>query len=247
MSRQARWIYRDMLDVYYDKEKPLSLNFDVLCDEIGVESDEDRKIVERLLRFKFSENENGYSHEICERVIAEYHAKASIAKANGKLGGRPPKNNQNKPSGFLSGSDQVPLANPDLTGSQANQEPITNNNKPITKENTKPPAGADLFVGVDAQVVSDFKSMRMQMKAKITKTAIDGIKREALKAGLTLESALRICCERGWRGFKADWITQPARGSPGKPEKFNPTEYVNRNRSDKNERDVNFDAEGNPV
>lgn len=34
--------------------------------------------------------------------------------------------------------------------------------------------------------------------------------REAEKAGLTLEGALRICCERGWRGFKAEWITQHA-------------------------------------
>ena len=89
MSRQARWIYRDLLDIYYDTEQPLSLDLDVLCDQLGVESDEERRIVERLLRFKFTKGDDGYSHAICDPVIADYHINATTAQANGKLGGRP--------------------------------------------------------------------------------------------------------------------------------------------------------------
>ena len=84
MSRASRWIYRDMLDVYYDAEAPLSLDLDRLCDEIGVESDDERRLVERLLRFKFLRCEDGYHHQICDKVIAEYKSKAETAKANGK-------------------------------------------------------------------------------------------------------------------------------------------------------------------
>lgn len=144
MSRQSRWIYRDMLDVYYDSESPLPLDLDVLCAEIGVESDDERKIVERLLRFKFIATDEGYRHERCDAEIATYHAKADIAKKNGKLGGRPRKANQNpeKPSGFLSGFNQVHLASPDLTGSQANQEPRTNNQE---KTNTAPDGFEDFW------------------------------------------------------------------------------------------------------
>ncbi|ATQ77879.1 hypothetical protein CR152_27785 [Massilia violaceinigra] len=132
MTRQARWIYRDMLDVYYDAEAPLTLDLDVLCDQIGAESDEERRIVERLLRFKFVKTEAGYTHEICERVIAEYHKKADTAKTNGKAGGRPRKatGNPKEPSGFPSGSDPVATGNQEQTGSQANQEPRTNNQEP---------------------------------------------------------------------------------------------------------------------
>lgn len=129
MTRQARWIYRDMMDVYYDDEKPLSLELDILCDQIGVLLEDERTIVERLLRFKFTKTEEGYTHEVCERVIAEYHGKAEIARANGKLGGRPKKTHLVS-SGFQSGSDPVPIRNPVATGSQANQEPITINHKP---------------------------------------------------------------------------------------------------------------------
>lgn len=134
MSRQSRWIYRDMLDVYYDSEKPLSLDLDVLCDLIGAETEEERRIVERLLRFKFIKGEDGYHQETCARVIAEYHKKAVVAQTNGKLGGRPKKAIAitEKPSGLQSGSDPVPTGNPVETISEANQEPITNNHKPDT-------------------------------------------------------------------------------------------------------------------
>jgi hypothetical protein len=60
--------------------------------------------------------------------------------------------------------------------------------------------------GVSNQIWQDFKKSR---KVKLTQTALDGIKREADKAGWTLENALRECCARGWRGFKAEWITKP--------------------------------------
>jgi uncharacterized protein YdaU (DUF1376 family) len=166
MSRQSRWIYRDMMDIYYDTELPLVLDLDVLCDKLGVEVEEERRIVERLLKFKFTKTDTGYLHHICETVIATYHTKAEIAAENGKRGGRPrkekgepakPKNNQKKPSGLTVGSDPVNaglanethwLANQtqDLadrtqskaneSGLKANQEPRTNNQEPVNPVTT---------------------------------------------------------------------------------------------------------------
>ena len=123
MSRQSRWIYRDLLDVYYDTEKPLNNDFEALCDSIGVESEDERRIVERLLRFKFVKCDEGYRNEVCDRVIAEYQLKAETAKANGKRGGRPRKQSggDEKPSGFLSGSDPQPTGDPAETGLKTNQ------------------------------------------------------------------------------------------------------------------------------
>ena len=62
--------------------------------------------------------------------------------------------------------------------------------------------------GVSDQVWQDFKKSRKTLRAAITQSAIDGIKREADKAGWPLEAALRECCARGWRGFKADWVAE---------------------------------------
>lgn len=71
----------------------------------------------------------------------------------------------------------------------------------------------DMFPGVGPQVVRDFKTLRKAKRAPITATAVSGIAREAAKAGLTLESALKMCCERGWTGFKAEWVAGPGKGS----------------------------------
>jgi uncharacterized protein YdaU (DUF1376 family) len=132
MSRLSRWIYRDMLDVYYDSEKPLPLDVDVLCDQIGVESADERAVVERLLRFKFVKADDGYRHGVCDRLISEYQEKAAIARANGKRGGRKTKQSatDKEPTGFQSGSDPDAIGNPLATESQANQEPVTNNQEP---------------------------------------------------------------------------------------------------------------------
>lgn len=149
MSRPTRWIYRDMLDVYYDKEQPLPLNHEKLFDELGVEVDDERRIVERLLRFKFIKTEEGYRHEICDRVIAEYHKKAETARTNGGKGGRPrnprppqddPKGNPGEPKNNPPGFDPVPTSPPAETGLKTNQEPRTNNQ---SKPKPSSPADAD--------------------------------------------------------------------------------------------------------
>jgi hypothetical protein len=58
-------------------------------------------------------------------------------------------------------------------------------------------------LGVFEQVARDYCQQR---KKKPTITAIDGIYKQAQKAGISLNNALEICCARGWEGFKADWI-----------------------------------------
>lgn len=140
MGRLQRAIYRELIDIYYDTEKPLPLDREKLYDAIGCsESEDEQRLVEKLLRFKFEEKEDGFHHEICDRVIAEYKAKADTAKANGKLGGRPRKaeSNQKEPNGFSVGCDVVIKSKPETSGSKANQEPVTTNQEPKTTEPEK--------------------------------------------------------------------------------------------------------------
>lgn len=61
---------------------------------------------------------------------------------------------------------------------------------------------------VDGQVWADWQVVRKAKKGgALTETALDGVRREAAKAGWTLEQAIRECCSRSWVGFKADWVT----------------------------------------
>lgn len=136
MTRIERWIYRDMIEVYYDTEKPLPLNVNELCHIIGARSEEDRKVVAELLQYKFEKTEDGFRKARCDDEIAAYRAKAETAKSNGRMGGRPAKAKANpeKPNGFRSSSNPVAAGNPGQAGSQTNQEPITKNQEPIQKQ-----------------------------------------------------------------------------------------------------------------
>jgi hypothetical protein len=98
-----------------------------------------------------------------------------------------------------------------------NQEPITKNHKPRTKKDNGAPPGGDavLFPGVEEQVIADFKALRLKAKAPITPTAMQEIAKQAELAGLSLEGALRVCCARGWRGFKAEWVQDDRRKGGG--------------------------------
>jgi len=61
-------------------------------------------------------------------------------------------------------------------------------------------------IGVDASIAADWIQHRKTLKAAPTLTAIDGIAKESERAGISLSDALSVCCQRGWRGFKAEWI-----------------------------------------
>lgn len=66
---------------------------------------------------------------------------------------------------------------------------------------------------VTPETWADYAALRKQHKAPLTATALDGIRREAVKAGWSLQQALAECCARGWRGFKAEWVDKNQKGS----------------------------------
>ena len=90
-------------------------------------------------------------------------------------------------------------------------ETETETYKPETEKDTRAPrfdAQAHLVsIGVDASIASDWIQHRKAIKATPTLTAIDGIANEAARAGTSLADVLAMCCQRGWRGFKAEWIS----------------------------------------
>lgn len=58
---------------------------------------------------------------------------------------------------------------------------------------------------VSQSVWDDFVLHRKSKKAPITETALKGLRREAIKAQISLEKAIETTIERNWVGFKAEW------------------------------------------
>lgn len=87
------------------------------------------------------------------------------------------------------------------------------NTPPISPPPPKPRAktqAAEKPDGVTDGVWTDFTALRKAKHAPLTATALDVIEREAVKAKVSLQTALETCCARGWQGFRADWYAQNA-------------------------------------
>jgi hypothetical protein len=62
---------------------------------------------------------------------------------------------------------------------------------------------------ISPELLKDFLQVRKAKRAgTLTETAFKGIIREAGIAGISTEDAVRICCERNWVSFKANWDWQ---------------------------------------
>ncbi len=214
LTRLERSIYRDLIDLYYDTEAPLPLDMKALCRRVIARSNEEVTAVEQVLNEFFNETPDGWYHSRCEEEIERYRA-SNTQKALAGQASAAARAAKKKQALNVRSTDVQRPSNERAT----NQEPITNNQEPITNNQDKTPAApaaakaalsvADLVgMGVEQQVAADFIAVRKAKKAPLTSTALDGIKREAEKAGITLGRALATCAVRGWGGFNAEWVQQ---------------------------------------
>jgi uncharacterized protein YdaU (DUF1376 family) len=179
--------YLRMLWAYYTSESPISGDFE----DIAFAMRTDEKTVRLLMRHFFTEAPDGWHHTRCDKEIAEYHSKAEKAR--------------NSANARWKNADAMRThseRNSNATVFDANQEPITNNHKPVKEKATVVATPH----GVSDSVWQDFIKHRKAKKAQVTQTVIDGIQREADKAGWSLDAALSECITRNWQSFKADWV-----------------------------------------
>lgn len=206
--------YRMLLDVYYTTEQPLPVEVKSAARKAGARTKDEIAAVEIVLNEFFTLTENGWIQKRCESEIAFYQQKAENNKVVGKLGGRPKKQTQTVSDGNPEITQTVSENNP--------QETLTTNHKPLTiinKEKDKKKAvSADAPPdGVSDSVWQDFIAIRKTKKAALTATAIKLIQSQADKAGVTLQSALETCCERGWASYNVDWLKNSNGSSHSQP------------------------------
>ena len=81
--------YRRMLDIYYSSEKPLPLDLGWLCRLVRAFSPEERAAVEFVRNQFFEKYEDGWRNQRADKEIKLSYKRAKVARANGKMGGRP--------------------------------------------------------------------------------------------------------------------------------------------------------------
>ncbi|MBS1834260.1 MAG: DUF1376 domain-containing protein [Acidobacteria bacterium] len=203
LSTYEHGVYNLVLDLYYTDESPVSTeDAYAVC---RADSAKDRASVDRVLSKFFTQDGAVWHHGRVDEEIAKYREKAEKNRGFASLGGK--QKAKRNASETLSETPENRLAN-----DTPSHKPIANSHKKA-KEDTPT---AVVFDGVPDQVIADFRKLRQAKKAAITQTAIDGIAREARKAGLSLSQAMAMCCERGWAGFKAEWVKSDPGDRPAK-------------------------------
>jgi uncharacterized protein YdaU (DUF1376 family) len=183
--------YRRLLDEYYLAERPLNGCSTTVARMIGMRGHEAE--VDYVLRSFFTQDEEGcWTNHRADREIQHFKLKSEKASQAGKASA------ERRLNGRSTDVEQM-LSERQLTN---NQEPITNNHKPVKEKATVVATPH----GVSDSVWQDFVKHRKAKKAQVTQTVIDGIQREADKAGWPLDAALRECITRNWQSFKADWV-----------------------------------------
>ena len=197
LSRLEHSIYRDLIDWCYLDEAPIPLDLELVSRKLRLCSTDDERALNNVLTDFFECTNEGYTQKRIQQEIAEYYAQKANASKAGKASAEARKIKQ--------------LEQP-LNDRLTNHKPITKNQEPIKEEKTSRAPRFDaqahlVSMGVDQSIAADWLQSRKTLKAAVTITAIDGIAREAAKAKIALSDALALCCQRGWRGFKAEWVS----------------------------------------
>lgn len=181
-------VYRRLIDLYMETEEPIPNETQQVIRRLRLGSS--GLILETILKEFFTlEADNCWHNSRCDTEILAYKRLADVSRINGKLGGRPRK------------TQRVILDNPAGTQQEpSGLQPRTKNQEPITNKYIPP---------INGELLADWLEVRKAKRAgKLTETAWNGLEREANTAGISASDAVKVCCERGWQSFKAEWLTK---------------------------------------
>ena len=135
LTRVERSLYRDMIEMYYDKEQPLPLDENQLFRRVLAITDEEKQAVKNVLADFFVRSDDGWRHERCDAEIEAYHAKQEQQSRAGKASAAKRSGKKTPPDEPVNNQQSTDVERP-LNDCSTTDEP-TNNHKPITN-NHKP-------------------------------------------------------------------------------------------------------------
>lgn len=181
LTRIERSIYRDLMDVYYDTEEPLTLDRAALCRKIIARSPEEATAVEQVLNEFFIESMTGWVHIGCEMGIAAFRASNSQKSAAGKASAAAraliKQQALNGRSTDVATDDGTPVEQT-FNGSATNQYPVSKNQRKPKPTSSAGAAGGkpfDQFWAVYPRRVGKADAQRAWTKIKPDAELVDNI------------------------------------------------------------------------
>lgn len=211
LSPLEHGVYNLFMDTYYLSEKPLCADHADLMRTHCLRSADEVSAGEIVLKDFFVLTDLGYIQKRCDIEIDSFHGKSKSASESANA--RWERVRCERIANALRTECEGNANHKPLT---INQELITNNQdkskdlapsaiKKIPKPKTIAPLETLLALGVAEKAAADWLIVRKAKRAPLTGTALDELKLEAGKAGITVAQAVAICAKKSWQGFNAGW------------------------------------------
>ncbi len=128
LSLEEEAVYLRLINHYLNTEQPIPSETQWVIRRLRLET---QSVIDHVLAEFFELTDKGWVHIKCEEMLKAYRKTVKKNRANGAKGGRPRKHlgskeTQSEPTGNPLATQTKPTGNP-------NQEPLTNNHKPVNQ------------------------------------------------------------------------------------------------------------------
>jgi len=208
LTLEEEAIYFRLVNHYYDTEQPFS-DLEMVFRRLRIVKQSAQAML--ILREFFVETDGEWHHMRCDKELRLYRETREQQSEAGKASAVKRALNV-KPTTVERPLNEASTES-QRTGNQIetiNQEPLTKNQEPLTKRKNAKVFSIDSMLEIGPELAMEFIKHRKAVKAPLSAVAWDQFVKEALKAGWTVEDAVRECIGRGWRSFKAEWVTSKA-------------------------------------
>jgi uncharacterized protein YdaU (DUF1376 family) len=136
LSWIQKWAYRELLELYYDQEKPIANDLDMIFFKLGAQEYDQQQAIELVLKHFFEADGNVFVNKRCDDEICHYQKKQTAASNAGKASA----------AARMSTAVKQPLNSRQLTSNH------NHNQEPITKKRFKKPLIEDCVLHINDKV-----------------------------------------------------------------------------------------------
>lgn len=199
LSMLEHGAYTLLIDACYDRER--FPTFEDALDWTWARTDAEIEAVKFVLS-KFFELKDGiYMQSRISDELMNYHA---LSETNSRIAReREEKRRDRKRTEY----EACTNGEPGVNEAPPNQEPRTKNQEPNIKESKFSFLDEILKLGGEKELVLDYIKHRKEKKASLLKTGFNGFKRELDKSNLDVNTVMKICIDKAWRGFESEWLS----------------------------------------
>ena len=129
LTRLERLLYREAIELYYDTETQLTLDFDKLSRRLLANSEEEKEALKAVLDEFFTKTDDGYFNDRCDKEITKYQSFAEAGKRGAAI-----RWDKGSDRGANRGANATPIATNNHKPITNNQEILLGDEKPIASK-----------------------------------------------------------------------------------------------------------------